>query len=44
MEVAMITFVKWIFMLMFAGLAWLVGMYTVEYYRPFKKIDLPKYK
>ena len=39
----MLTFIKWVFMLMLAGLAWLVGLYTAEYFRPYKKIAIPKY-
>ena len=40
----MLTFVKWVFTIMLAGLAWLVGMYTAEYFRPYKKITISKYK
>lgn len=39
----MFTFIKWVFMLMFAGLAWLVGLYTAEYFRPYKKIPISRY-
>jgi hypothetical protein len=39
----MVTFVKWFFTLLLAGLAWLVGLYTVEYFRPYKKITISKY-
>ena len=39
----MLTFIKWILMLIAAGLAWLVGMYTAEYFRPYKKITISKY-
>lgn len=34
----MTTFIKWIFTALFAALAWLVTGYTVEYFRPYKKI------
>jgi len=33
----MFTLIKLIVAALFAGLAWLVGKYTVEYYRPYKK-------
>jgi len=33
----MFTIVKWIVAAVVAGLAWLVGKYTVEYYKPYKK-------
>jgi hypothetical protein len=34
----MIALLKWIGALLVAGLVWLVGMYTDEYFRPYKKI------
>ena len=34
----MITVLKWITAVVVAGLLWLVGMYTDEYFRPYKKI------
>jgi len=36
----MITTAKWLITILFAGLAWLVGNYTVEYFRPYKKIEI----
>lgn len=30
----MITFLKWIFAVVVAGLMWLVGKYTAEYFDP----------
>ncbi len=32
----MIVFIKWIAALVFAGLAWLVGKYAVEYFKPYR--------
>ena len=40
----MSTFIKWIFMLVVAVFAWLIGIYTTEYLRPFQKITISKYK
>jgi hypothetical protein len=40
----MLTYIKWILMLILAGFAWLVGLYTAEYFRPYKKIALSKYR
>jgi hypothetical protein len=34
----MMAMLKWIGALLVAGLVWLVGMYTEEYFRPYKKI------
>ena len=34
----MITFFKWFATALMAGLAWFVTSYTVEYFRPYKKI------
>jgi hypothetical protein len=34
----MITVLKWIAAVLVAGFLWLVGMYTDEYFRPYKKI------
>jgi len=31
------TLVKWFVVTVFAALTWLVGIYTVEYYRPYKR-------
>ncbi len=36
-EFVMITIVKWLVTAVLAGLAWLVGNYTVEYFRPYKR-------
>lgn len=33
----MFSALKWIATLLFAGFAWLVGKYTAEYFRPYKK-------
>ena len=33
----MILFVKWLAVLLTAGFLWLVGSYTAEYFRPYKK-------
>lgn len=33
----MITIAKWFITAVLAGLAWLVGNYTVEYFRPYKR-------
>lgn len=33
----MFIILKWIAVILFTGLAWLVGKYTAEYFRPFKK-------
>jgi hypothetical protein len=32
------TFLKWVTAVLVAGLAWLVALYTDEYFRPYKKI------
>jgi hypothetical protein len=36
----MFVIVKWIAAALFAGFAWLVTGYTVEYFRPYKKISM----
>jgi len=36
----MLTIVKWIATAVFAGLVWLIGNYTTEYFRPYKKIRI----
>ena len=36
----MFVIVKWIAATLFAGFAWLVTGYTIEYFRPYKKIDV----
>jgi len=33
-----ITLIKWIAALLLTGLTWLVGKYTVEYFRPYNKM------
>lgn len=33
----MVTVVKWIFALLGTAIAWLIGGYTMEYFRPYKK-------
>jgi hypothetical protein len=33
----MITIIKWIVTVVFAGLTWLVGNYTIEYFKPYKR-------
>jgi hypothetical protein len=35
----MITVIKWIAAVLLSGLAWLVTGYTVEYFRPYKKVS-----
>jgi len=39
MELNMITVIKWIAAALLSGLAWLVMGYTVEYFRPYKRIS-----
>ncbi|HSL42726.1 MAG TPA: hypothetical protein VK897_04790 [Anaerolineales bacterium] len=34
----MVVLLKWIAAGLIAGFVWLVGMYTEEYFRPYKKI------
>ena len=36
----MFVIVKWINAALYAGFAWLVTGYTIEYFRPYKKIDI----
>ena len=36
----MFVIVKWIIAALFAGFAWLVTGYTIEYFRPYKKINI----
>ncbi|HEX5809848.1 MAG TPA: hypothetical protein VFY25_14365 [Anaerolineales bacterium] len=36
----MITALKWITAALLAGFAWLVTGYTIEYFRPYKKIRI----
>lgn len=35
----MTTLLKWITVAFFAGIIWLVGIYTDEYFRPYKKVN-----
>ena len=39
-EFVMITIVKWIATALLAGFTWLFTVYAVEYFRPYKKIDI----
>jgi hypothetical protein len=39
-EYAMFVIVKWIIVALLAGFAWLVTGYTIEYFRPYKKIGI----
>ena len=39
-EYAMFVIVKWIIAALLAGFAWLVTGYTIEYFRPYKKISI----
>ena len=39
-EFAMFIIVKWIIAALLAGFAWLVTGYTIEYFRPYKKIGI----
>jgi hypothetical protein len=36
----MFIIVKWIVVALLAGFAWLVTGYTIEYFRPYKKINI----
>jgi hypothetical protein len=36
----MFVIVKWIFAGLFAGFAWLVAGYTLEYFRPYKRVGI----
>jgi hypothetical protein len=36
----MFVIVKWIIAALLAGFAWLVTGYTIEYFRPYKKVDI----
>jgi len=33
----MVTIIKWLLTAVLAGFAWLVGNYTVEYFRPYNR-------
>jgi hypothetical protein len=39
-ENAMFVIAKWIIAALLAGFAWLVTGYTIEYFRPYKKINM----
>jgi hypothetical protein len=39
-EYAMFVIVKWIIAALLAGFAWLVTGYTIEYFRPYKKVSI----
>ena len=39
-EDTMFAFIKWIFVGLFTGFAWLVTGYTVEYFRPYKRVGI----
>ena len=36
----MFVIIKWIFAGLFAGFAWLVTGYTMEYFRPYKRVGI----
>ena len=38
--VYMVTIFKWITVLVLAALSWLVGIITLEYFRPYKKVPI----
>ena len=38
----MFVIIKWIIAALLAGFAWLVTGYTVEYFRPYKQINIRK--
>ena len=40
----MFVIVKWILAVLLAGFAWLVTGYTIEYFRPYKKIGIRRKK
>jgi hypothetical protein len=40
MENEMTTILKWVLGVLLASLAWLVAVYTDEYFRPYKKIRM----
>jgi hypothetical protein len=44
MEYKMSTVIGWIAAALFVGLVWLVAGYTVEYFRPYKKIRMNRKK
>jgi len=44
MEYNMLTVIKWIAATLFGGLALLVAGYTVEYFRPYKRVKTNRLK
>jgi len=36
----MVTIFKWITVIVLAALSWLVGIITLEYFRPYKKVPI----
>lgn len=36
----MVTILKWITVLLLASLSWLVGVITLEYFRPYQKVRI----
>ena len=36
----MLAFLKWTFVILLAGLAWLVAVITAEYFKPYKKVPI----
>lgn len=36
----MVTVFKWLIVVLLAGLSWLVGVITLEYFRPYKKVTI----
>jgi len=44
MEYNMLTLIKWIVAALFGGLALLVAGYTVEYFRPYKRVKTNRLK
>jgi hypothetical protein len=36
----MIAIVKWIVTMLFAGFTWLCTVYAVEYFRPYKRVEV----
>ena len=39
-EFVMITIVKWIVTVLFASFTWLFTVYAVEYFRPYKRVEV----
>lgn len=36
----MMTFIKWFSLILLACLSWLVGIITMEYFRPYQKVNI----